>query len=70
VLLARRQNKRAIAELQEVAREIAEVVGTRWREGDARDDAMVKMTRRVTQLTWALLLLGLGTLAVGIAAIV
>jgi uncharacterized coiled-coil protein SlyX len=37
--------------------ELAEVIAQRWQEGDERERQMLKLTRRLERLTWAVVAL-------------
>jgi hypothetical protein len=56
-IVSRRREKRALAELQTTMTDLATLVGERWREADARDAELLRLTRRLAQLTVAVVVL-------------
>ena len=68
-IMIRRRDRRMVKEADRIGREIGESVVSRWRETDERTEALIKMTRTLARLTWALLIVTLGTLAVAIWAL-
>lgn len=69
LLLARRSGRRDFHAVQRTASELGEVTVERWRATDARADELIRLTERLAQLTWALLLVAAATLIVSIALI-
>lgn len=57
VLLVRRSDRRSIEVAERVGRDLAESVVTRWEQTDASTDAMLKLTRTMARLTWAVMIL-------------
>lgn len=73
ILLARRRvirrNVEAITEAMEPVEDLAQVIADRWKEGDTRADALLKLTRQLAVLTVVLLLIAVATLVVALATV-
>ena len=69
LLLARRRHKRDLSELERIGRDIGDSVVARWRENDDATEAMIRLTRTLTVLTWVLVFVGFATLAVGVVTL-
>jgi hypothetical protein len=69
-LMVRRNGRRQIQAAEHVGRDLAESVVARWEQTDAATDAMLKLTRTMVRLTWAIMTLTvvvlLATLYVGL----
>jgi hypothetical protein len=70
LLLARRQQNRSLREVESVGKDLGEVTVERWREGDARTDQMIALTKTLARLTWVLLAATVVTLAVNVVILV
>jgi hypothetical protein len=55
--------------LARTASKLGDFYGDRYREQDARDDRIAKLTTRLYWLTWALLLFTAGSVAVTVWAV-
>jgi hypothetical protein len=64
--LNRLRDRRMVEDAERIRRDIAGSVVGRWRETEERTDALIKMTRTLARLTWALLILTIGTLGSGL----
>ena len=69
MLFQRRKQSGQIEEAVTSMSELAEVIAQRWQEGDERERQMLKLTRRLERLTWAVVALGIATLGVTIWAV-
>lgn len=56
-LVGRRGERIALKELNRATADLAEYVGSRWREADDRDRELLRLTRKLAQLTVAVVVL-------------
>lgn len=47
LLLSRRQQHRALREVEEVSKDLGDITVQRWREGDARTNQLIALTTRL-----------------------
>lgn len=70
LLLARRQESRALRDLERTSKDLGEITVQRWREGDARADRLITLTDTLARLTWVLLAVTVVTLIVNVVILV
>jgi hypothetical protein len=70
LLLARRQQSRALRGIERTSKDLGEITAQRWREGDARADRLIALTATLTRLTWVLLAVTVVTLVVNVVILV
>jgi len=70
LLLARRQQSRALRDLEQTSKDLGEITVQRWREGDARADQLIVLTETLARLTWVLLAVTIVTLIVNLVILV
>lgn len=63
LLVLRRGNKRATRAAAKVGADLGESVVWRWEKTDASTDAMLRLTRTMVRLTWAVAVLTIVVLA-------
>lgn len=63
--MQRRQLNDAVGSMSD----LAAVIAQRWQEGEEREHQILQLTRRLERLTWAVVALGIATLAVTIWAL-
>ena len=69
MLFQRRKQSRQLEDAVTGMSELAEVIAQRWQEGDERERQMLKLTRRLERLTWAVVALCIATLGVTVWAV-
>ena len=70
LLLGRHLQNRSLREAESVGKDLGEITVERWREGDARTDQMIELTKTLARLTWVLLAATAVTLVVNVVILV
>jgi len=70
LLLAWRLQNRSLWEAESVGKDLGKITVERWREGDARTDQMIVLTKTLARLTWVLLAATVVTLVVNVVILV